>query len=59
MFVTFNGERKLVVTLDAAGKLILALASNGFYQEEENWTVYVSRAECRKTGGDYSCSFQP
>jgi len=59
MFVTLNGARKLVVTLDAGPKLILALASNSFYQEEENWTVGVSAAQCRKTGDEYSCTFKP
>ncbi|HNW44294.1 MAG TPA: hypothetical protein PKI19_07295 [Elusimicrobiales bacterium] len=59
MFVTLNGQRKMVVTVDAGAKLIAALAENGFYQEEENWTVGVSRAECSKTGEEYACSFQP
>lgn len=58
MSVAVNGERKLLVTRDAGEKLISA-ADNGFYQEEESRTVYVGRAECRKTGEEYSCTFRP
>jgi hypothetical protein len=59
MFVTVNGERKLIVTLDAAAKLIRAFYTNGFYFDEETWILYASRAQCVKTAEDYSCVLEP
>lgn len=59
MFVSVNGERKLIVTLDAAAKLIRAFYTNGFYFDEETWILYASSAQCVKAGDEYSCVLKP
>jgi len=58
MFVNVAGERKLLVTLDAAAKLIRAFYANGFEFDEETGTLYASRVDCAKTGAGYSCQLQ-
>ncbi|MDT8286394.1 MAG: hypothetical protein RQ748_04715, partial [Elusimicrobiales bacterium] len=43
MFVTVEGERKLIVTLDASVKMIRAFYSNGFAFDDETGILYASR----------------
>lgn len=59
MFVTVEGERRLIVTLDASVKMIRAFYSNGFSFDYETGILYASRVSCSKAGEDYSCSLLP
>jgi hypothetical protein len=59
MFVNVNGERKLLVTMDAGAKVIRALYSNGFAFDDETGILYAARLSCSRTGEDYSCEIEP
>ena len=59
MFVTVNGERKLLVTLDGGAKVIRALYSNGFEFDEETGILYAARVSCSMAGEVYSCELEP
>lgn len=59
MFVNVEGERKLIVTLDASVKVIRAFYSNGFSFDDETGILYASRVSCSRSGEDYSCSLLP
>ncbi|HBE89452.1 MAG TPA: hypothetical protein DDW67_09980 [Elusimicrobia bacterium] len=59
MFVTVEGERKLIVTLDASVKMIRAFYSNGFAFDDETGILYASRVSCSRAGEDYACALRP
>lgn len=60
MFVTVDGKEKLLVHLDAAGKIIDALYENGIYPSEDDPSLSqsASRVSCTKANGKYDCLIQ-
>lgn len=59
MLVTVEGERKLIVTLEASVNLIQAFYSNGFDFDDETGILNASRVSCSKTGEAYACELEP
>lgn len=57
MFVTVDGKEKMIVHLDAAGKIIDALYENGIYPSEDDpsYSQSASRVSCTNTGGKFDC----
>lgn len=60
MFVTVDGKEKMIVHLDAAGKIIDALYENGIYPSEDDPSLSqsASRVSCTKANGKYDCLIQ-
>lgn len=60
MFVKVNGEEKLIVHLDAAGRIIDALYAAGIYPSEDDPSLSqtASLVSCSKTKGAYSCRIE-
>ena len=57
LFVKVNGAEKLIVHLDAAGKIIDALYANGIYPSEDDPSLSQSAGDvsCTKNNGLYEC----
>lgn len=57
MFVTVDGKEKMIVHLDAAGKIIDALYDNGIYPSEDDPSLSqaAGNVSCTKAGGKYDC----
>lgn len=60
MFVKVNGEEKLIVHLDAAGKIIDALYAAGIYPSEDDPSLSqtASLVSCSRTNGAYDCRIE-
>ena len=59
-FATVNGQEKLIVHLDAAGKIIDALYANGIYPSEDDPSLSQTAefVSCSKTGDKYDCEIK-
>ena len=57
-FVKVNGAEKLIVHMDAAGKIIDALYANGIYPSEDDPSLSQSagNVSCSNTNGRYECT---
>ncbi|HAN04102.1 MAG TPA: hypothetical protein DCW72_06440 [Elusimicrobia bacterium] len=57
LFVTVDGKEKMIVHLDAAGKIIDALYDNGIYPSEDDPSLSqsASRVSCTRAAGKYDC----
>ncbi len=57
LFVKVDGKEKMIVHLDAAGKIIDALYANGIYPSEDDPSLSQSagRVSCTRTNDKFDC----